>query len=289
MIFIKLFSKLPFFIIHLLSYVVAFFLGSIIRYRRTSILNNLKLAFPEKSSLERKKILFKFYLNLTDVGFETLKSYGMNKQEMKDHFKVINPEKMENHIKNNEPFLLLGGHIANWEWQLSGFASQLDFCFGGVYKPLASKFTDKLMLAIRERFGGYPIPMANTMREMLVRKKKGEMFSFGLVADQSPPGYDKKREWVDFFGIESAFFSGPEVITRMTKMPVYYSKIQRVKRGYYEAEAIPIFELGDNYDQGNQQIIKKYAALLEENIREEPANWLWSHKRWKYSKEDLKQ
>lgn len=288
MFFINLFARLPFFIIHFLSYSVAFFLGSVIRYRRTAILKNLKLAFPEKSSLERKKILYQFYLNLTDVGFETIKSYRMSKVQMKKRFKVLNPDAMLKHIQHNEPFLLLAGHIANWEWQLSGFASQLDFNFGGVYKPLSSKFSDKLMLDIRARFGGYPIPMANTMREVLIRKKRNEMFAFGLVADQCPPVHDKKREWVPFLGRESAFFAGPEIITTIGKLPVYYTKIRRVKRGYYEAEIIPIYLPKGDYIKGSQLVVMKYAELLEENIREAPGNWLWSHKRWKYTKEDIK-
>ncbi|NME67380.1 lysophospholipid acyltransferase family protein [Flammeovirga aprica] len=287
MIFIKLFSRLPFFFIHSLSYSIAFFMGSIIRYRRSKIAENIKIAFPEKSPLERKKLLFQFYLNLTDVGFEALKSYSMTREQMQKRFKVLNPEKMEEHIQKNEPFLLLAGHVTNWEWQLSGYASQLNFNFGGVYKPLSSKFTDKLMLDIRANFGGYPIPMAKTMREILVRMKRKEMFSFGLVADQSPPNYDKKREWVQFFNRETAFFSGPEIITQMAKMPVYYAHITRTKRGHYEGRIIPIFQEGDEYVKGSSQITKKYAELLEANIRESPADWLWSHNRWKYTREEI--
>jgi len=31
--------------------------------------------------------------------------------------------------------------------------------------------------------------------------------------------------------------------------------------------------------------VVRYAQLLEENIREQPELWLWSHKRWKLKKE----
>ena len=60
---------------------------------------------------------------------------------------------------------------------------------------------------------------------------------------------------------------------------VLYLKMKRVKRGEYEMTLIPICE---NASQTTPEaLLRKYYDLLEEEIRETPANWLWSHKRWK--------
>jgi KDO2-lipid IV(A) lauroyltransferase len=60
---------------------------------------------------------------------------------------------------------------------------------------------------------------------------------------------------------------------------VLYLKMKRVKRGEYELTLIPICENASLVSPDD--LIRKYYDLLEEEIRETPANWLWSHRRWK--------
>jgi lauroyl/myristoyl acyltransferase len=31
----------------------------------------------------------------------------------------------------------------------------------------------------------------------------------------------------------------------------------------------------------------KYAALLEQNIQQQPSQWLWTHNRWKWGRKEL--
>jgi KDO2-lipid IV(A) lauroyltransferase len=60
---------------------------------------------------------------------------------------------------------------------------------------------------------------------------------------------------------------------------VLYMQMKRVKRGQYEMTFVPICE--DASKMTPEAILRKYYDLLEEEIRQTPANWLWSHKRWK--------
>lgn len=261
-------------------------MANVIRYRRKVIEKNIGIAFPEKTHQEKKKIIHDFYRNLCDVGFEALKSLSMSQDDMKKHLVITNPEEYKKYHDNGQPVILMTGHFGNWEWQLLAYTATMGVPFGAVYKPLASKFSENLMVNIRTNFGGYVVPMERTMREILVKHKKGEVFSFGMVADQSPPGYDKKRVWLDFFGKESAFFIGPEKVTEFMNYPVIFSKIKRIKRGYYEVEIIDIHD-GSEYEKGSNKILKTYSKLVEECIKEQPSNWLWSHKRWKYTRDEV--
>jgi KDO2-lipid IV(A) lauroyltransferase len=60
---------------------------------------------------------------------------------------------------------------------------------------------------------------------------------------------------------------------------VVYMKMKRVQRGRYEMTFVPIC---DNASELTPEvIIRKYFDILEEEIRETPHNWLWTHKRWK--------
>ena len=62
-------------------------------------------------------------------------------------------------------------------------------------------------------------------------------------------------------------------------MSVLYLKMKHVSRGHYEMTFIPI--CNNASEMTPEQISAKYFELLEEEIRETPYNWLWSHKRWK--------
>lgn len=62
-------------------------------------------------------------------------------------------------------------------------------------------------------------------------------------------------------------------------MGVVYMKMNRVRRGHYDIEFIPICTDASQMDQ--IAILRKYFDLLEEEIKANPVNWLWSHNRWK--------
>ena len=82
---------------------------------------------------------------------------------------------------------------------------------------------------------------------------------------------------------ETPFYTGAERLARSLKLPVVYAAIVRKKRGYYEATFTllaqpPYTELPEG------TLIDTYRDLLTKSIRQDPANWLWSHKRWKHQR-----
>ena len=78
---------------------------------------------------------------------------------------------------------------------------------------------------------------------------------------------------------QAAFLHGPEKHARINDYPVVFVAIKRVKRGYYE---ITLSVLADDPRQlAEGEITRRYAQNMEKMIREYPADWLWSHKRWK--------
>jgi len=60
--------------------------------------------------------------------------------------------------------------------------------------------------------------------------------------------------------------------------------MKKIKRGYYEVEIIDI--TGKPTETVPKEITEKHVRLLEETILEEPAYWLWSHRRWKFKPSD---
>lgn len=56
--------------------------------------------------------------------------------------------------------------------------------------------------------------------------------------------------------------------------------MHRIRRGYYEITILPVTE--NPVEETDYVITRKHLSLLENDIRQQPANWLWSHRRWKY-------
>jgi len=99
------------------------------------------------------------------------------------------------------------------------------------------------------------------------------------------PTKKSAMHWVNFFHRKTAFLAGAEVMAKRLNQAVILPYIRRIKRGYYEVEFMLIEEFP--YEKRDHSIIEKYSELLEVMITESPELWLWTHKRWKLSFEDL--
>ncbi|MFC2176693.1 lysophospholipid acyltransferase family protein, partial [Bacteroidota bacterium] len=90
----------------------------------------------------------------------------------------------------------------------------------------------------------------------------------------------KRALWCMFFGREVPFQRGVEILARRNNQAVVFDEMVRVKRGYYKSVSKLAFEFGSKTEEG--EITRAYAKFLEESIRKQPENWLWTHNRWKH-------
>ena len=147
----------------------------------------------------------------------------------------------------------------------------------GVYKKLNNARVDALMTESRTKFGSIAVEIQDTLRAI---RNMDEFFAVGLIADQSPQ-WRKKNIMMEFFGREVPFYPGPVHIARLFDLPVEFVHIKRVKRGYYELELSLIAE--PPFENPDAEIMGRYIQLLEQEIKNDPKNYLWSHKRWKHA------
>lgn len=268
-------SLLPFFILYGISDFVAFLLRSVFKYRRQVVLDNLKIAFPEKTEAERKVIANKFYQYFTDSFIETLKFMSISKRQMLKRtsgtYDIINRLLAEGKNVN-----LLCGHQFNWEYANLLYSAVLKIPFVTIYHPLSNKAFDRIMLYIRRRFGAILVSSTGFGNKMHTVFKS--QYALVLAADQSP-SYHTKGYWLNFFGKPTAFLKGPEKSAMRNKVPVVFVGFKRTKRGYYHFESVLLTENGGN--TANGEITKSYRTELEKAIKTDPANYLWSHKRFK--------
>lgn len=265
-------------------YVFADFYYILIRlvgYRRKVIEENLKYSFPEKSFKEIKQIRNKFYHHFCDLFVETTKIQTMSEAEMKKRVKYNNLEFIDKAYDEGKDVVAVMAHYNNWEWVPSiNLHCKALGC--DVYRPLKNKQFDAYMLKLRERWGNKNFTMKATLKEVVKLKKANQRFILGLIADQSP-GRKEIQYWTSFLNQNTPVLTGPEKIAKLTKSPVVYLDMQKVKRGYYEVNIVPMVD--DSEVSNGHEITDKYIQYLEQVIIKKPENWLWSHRRWKYVNE----
>ncbi len=273
---------MPFPILYLISDFLSFMTYYVVRYRKKVILQNLHKCFPEKSEKEVKRLAREFYTNLADGVVELIKTFSLDKSEFRARVKYNNIEVIQDQFDQGRSVFCMAGHLCNWEWMLPGFHAHFDYPIDAIYLPLSGKWSEKLMYTVRSRFGGFPIPMDKAAREIISRNKTGSR-AFALVADQMPP-ISRSKYWTEFLGVETSFFKGGDVLARRTNSAVVFFGMRRIQRGYYEVDLILLGEppFGDD----KNHIIESYVRHLEQYIRRYPATWLWTHKRWQYSRNE---
>jgi KDO2-lipid IV(A) lauroyltransferase len=185
---------------------------------------------------------------------------------------------MDEIIKQNKSFVILTGHMGNWEWlptiwHLEGKANIV-----GIYHKLSSPFFEWFTKNMRERFGIQMITMENTLRGMIANKNK--LTGTGFISDQTPSR--ENAHWITFLNQDTPVFMGAEKLAKKFNYPVIYCHIIKPKRGYYEIK-IDIITM-EPQNTPDFYITETFNKLLEADIINQPEIWLWSHRRWKHKR-----
>ncbi|MDB3862363.1 lysophospholipid acyltransferase family protein [Flavobacteriaceae bacterium] len=273
-------SRLPFPLFYLLSDGVCFLLYRVFGYRKSVVRSNLKLALPHLNNQEYHALERKFYRHLCDLFLEIIKSMGMSKKEMLKRFKVRNIEVLTQFEKENRSAFLMCGHYASWEWMMS-LGYHMNHLGYGIYRPIKNPYFDHLIKKIRSRHDAYMIPQKTAAEIIREKELKNERGVYGFASDQSPRPTSKSY-WRTFLGIDVPVFTGAERLARELNIPVVFGKIKRVKRGYYELEFKLISD--QSKDTAVNQITDVYTEWLEEQIKEDPSQYFWTHKRFKHAR-----
>jgi KDO2-lipid IV(A) lauroyltransferase len=275
-------SWLPLRVLYVLSSAVAFLLYHVAGYRRRVVRDNLRKAFPEKGKQELRRISRAFYLHFSDLFFETIWLLHATEKQARRHY-AIEPEglrMMNAYARQGRSVVLLYGHYGNWEW--SGLPARYDIQACGVpaYRPLKNKVFDRFMLQVRARYAHEMAPLKQVVRILLRLQQEGKPLVVGLIADQSPD--PRHAHWTTFMNQDTAVNDGPEKLASRMKLPVFYLSIHKEKRGFYRMTFREVAPHPADLPEG--EVSRRFMALLEQDIRQNPAAYLWSHRRWKHQR-----
>ena len=280
-----LLSLLPYWILYILSDLTFYPLFYVVRYRRKVVWKNLTECFPEKSEEELRSIEKRFYHFFCDYIVETIKLLSLSKESMMKHMQFEGVEETIAALKKeNKKFAFMFlGHYCNWEYVASLQYWLPEIHCGQIYHRIYNKAFNSFFLRLRGQFGGDSIEMKETLRRISQLRKLDRPSMIGFISDQSPK-WESMHHWTKFLNHDTSFFIGTERIGKKVDAAIFYFRVRRVRRGYYKTTIIPITMHPKEY--ADYELTDIYAKMLEEDIRRDPAFWLWTHKRWKRTKEE---
>lgn len=261
-----------------LSDFVCFLVYRVFGYRKKVVVNNLRLAFPEKSEKELGRITAKFYTHMCDLFLEMIKSLRISEKEIKERFYVTNAEVLKKYYDAKQGVHFVCGHFASYEWALA-LEYHMDQKGFAIYTPLANKHFDKLVRKIRRKHNAGLIPRTGAGKTIAKQKEDGIIAAYGMAMDQSPQPH-RAKYWRPFLGVTVPVFTGVEKIVKELDQAVTFLDIQKVKRGYYTCTFREITDTPNDYP--DYKITDIFIDMLEKQIRNQPEYYLWTHKRFKH-------
>jgi len=290
---LRLLSKLPLRVHYVLGDLLAWLARDVVRYRRKVVDQNLALCFPEKSDKERRTLRRRFYRHLGEVVAETVWFGGCHNAERLRRRRLVeieNPAEVAALFDAAPGLVVMYSHCGNWEL-LGGIASynytdtplpfsEQNFCV--VYLRQSSPVWDAVLrenrlapLADPGHFEGY-IESRDIIRYALMHRDEKKIYN--LITDQRPYAMARATVEVDFMGQHTQSMTGAAALARKLGLAVAYLSMRSDRRGHYLLRYTPICQDASQLDV--RQIMQQYYTLLEGDIRRQPENYLWSHRRF---------
>ncbi len=248
-------------------------------YRKKIVRSNLRRVFPDKNEDELKWIEKKFYQHFCDITLEAFKSLKLSPDAMQKRMVFKNLDVLNQFEKKNRGVIIMCGHYASWEWMLSiGYHTASEGY--GIYTPLMNKYLNDLVIKIRKKHQANLISRYDAIQNIRNLHQNGILGVYGFVSDQSPRPKPKSY-WRTFLGVKVPVFVGAEMMAKEFDFGVVYAKINRVKRGYYEANFELICDQPKKTDVN--RITDTFTEWLEQDVYCDPTQYLWTHRRFKHA------
>jgi KDO2-lipid IV(A) lauroyltransferase len=236
---------------------------------------NLRIAFPEKSEAEIADLMRQQWDNTGRTFFETLVMDRIIGD--RSRIELINGERLEEIAVNHEPVIFVSGHLSNWEVMPAAIAHSPVVC-QMTYRAANNPYVDKRIKDSRFRYGVrlFAPKGGDGARELLEGLARGE--SVALMNDQKFNG----GVAAPLFGQMAHTAPGPSRLALRFKTVLQPMSVQRKDRARFRVvvhDPIRLESTGDR-TADIEAGVRKVNAFIEERVRERPAEWFWTHKRW---------
>jgi KDO2-lipid IV(A) lauroyltransferase len=279
--FLYLLALLPTRSLYFMADGIAWLLENVVRYRQAVVYTNLRNSFPDKSEAEISVIAHQFYSYFADMLVENIKATSISKKELMARIEVPGVREIfQPYWDRKQNVVIVLGHAGAWQWAGLVAPSLIPQRLFAFYNPLTNKYFDHFIKKTRSRYGMHLVSMRDYLRH--VRGKFEDVSSLHFFLFDQGPSNVKRAYWTTFLNQETGFYYGPAHFAQEHDCAVLYVAVKYQSRGKYLATLTTVTD--DPNSITASEIMERSVRLLEAQIREQPADWLWSHRRWKRKK-----
>jgi KDO2-lipid IV(A) lauroyltransferase len=240
---------------------------------------NLRLAFPDWSDAERKRVIRGMTRQVGWMAGEFSQFPKYTRKKIEGIVLLDGFENFDAALRRGKGVLFLTGHMSAWE--LAPFAQAL---YGHplhfLVRPIANPRVDALINSYRCGSGNQPIEKNRSARSIL--KVLSDGGTVGVLADHN--AVHEEGVFVNFFGIPASTTSGLARIALRTGASVVPGFLAwDDQRGRYRLRFEPAVEVvrSGNEEADVIENTARFTRIIEDYIRAHPDQWVWVHKRWK--------
>lgn len=257
---------------------VGFLWFDVLRIRRKVAIDNVGIAFPEKSEEERTQIARK---SLHHMG-RTLTDYALfpffKEKQVHEYFDFEGLHYVEDALQKGKGALLLTLHLGNGDFAIAAL-SRMGLPINLISKEFKSRWLNDLWFGMRRKHGTKFISPEKSSFDILRALKRNELVFFVLDQFMGPPIGVR----TSFFGKETGTAAGLALMAYRTGAPVIPCYTYRREDGKQVAvfeEPIPYRD--DSLREKNIAVMTQiYTDKIETIVRRHPEQWMWIHRRWK--------
>ncbi|MQA88648.1 MAG: hypothetical protein GEU90_00230 [Gemmatimonas sp.] len=257
-------------------------LGRLVRsplgIRRAVVEENLRRAFPEAEDVWIDRTTRAAYRHLgrevvAMIRFSTLDRDGVNATVEIDD---VLWQAVTDALTEGRGAIFATGHYGNWEMAAAAVAAR-----GLPIEAIVKRQTNPLVNAriemARRDLGVETVDMGEAAARVPRALRSGK--TVGIVADQ-----DARHSgvWVPFFGIPASTHRGPAIFALRLGAPLFSAVTRRLPDGRYflTGRRLDVRRMG-SLEEDVERVTTELAQHLEEEIRLDPTQYFWFHKRWK--------
>ncbi len=250
-------------------------IGPLARKAHRTASDNLRLAFPELTAAEHTRLLREQWDNLGRTLFEFPLTDRLTPAG--GRVEVVGRERLVALAKAGEPAVLIGGHFANWEPMAAAIVDAGVRC-RVTYRAANNPYIDRRIIAGRARYGVelFGPKGQEGSREVLRSLEAG--YAVALLNDQKFNG----GVLSPLFGVPAHTAAGPTRLALRFGGRLHPMSCRRLPGARFRVvvhEPITLTRTGSR-EADLRAGVEAVNAWVEGVVRERPAEWFWTHRRW---------
>jgi KDO2-lipid IV(A) lauroyltransferase len=250
------------------------------KLRRTGE-RNLKIAFPEMTRQERRRLVRGCFDSLGRLLGEFSQFPRATPETLRKliEYDQVGLAHLREAEKNHRGVIFLTGHIGAWELLSFGW-SALEYPISFLVRPIDNPLIEQMIEKVRTRFGNRAIDKKSAARQALRVLREGG--TLGVLSDLNTQPHE--GVFVPFFGRLACTTAGIATLALKTDAVVIPTVAvwdkQRQRYFFHGDPPVELVRTGD-HKQDIEINTARFAAAIERLVRRYPDQWLWVHKRWK--------